>query len=356
MARGGDGLVLRSKTWWLDFTFRGIRHQVRLGKDINKTVARELAAVERAKILRNEAGIGGKKRKDISFERATKFFEDWAKTNVRASSANQYAGHIRVLTRCFGSKRLSEISPFAIERFKSERSDHGVKISINHSLAVLNHIFARAIEDGHFDGNNPVRKVRRLDVEQGPTRFLSEDEEARLLAASPEPFRTIFLVAIYSGLRARAEILTLRWQNIDFTRRQITVESCYSKNGLTQTIPMHSKLLEPLRALFKHRQSELAFVNSKGKPLTEIGRAFAEACGHAHIQGASPHTLRHTFASRLAMAGVNDRTLQSLGRWQQPKMIMRYAHLSEQHLAESIERIGQGKTLQDSLHAKTQVS
>jgi hypothetical protein len=37
MARRGDGLVLRSKTWWLDFTFRGIRHQVRLGKDADKT-------------------------------------------------------------------------------------------------------------------------------------------------------------------------------------------------------------------------------------------------------------------------------------------------------------------------------
>ena len=41
MARRGDGLVLRNKTWWLDFTFRGIRHQVRLGKGINRTVARE---------------------------------------------------------------------------------------------------------------------------------------------------------------------------------------------------------------------------------------------------------------------------------------------------------------------------
>jgi hypothetical protein len=34
MARRGDGLVLRGKTWWLDFTFRWIRHQSRLGMDI----------------------------------------------------------------------------------------------------------------------------------------------------------------------------------------------------------------------------------------------------------------------------------------------------------------------------------
>jgi hypothetical protein len=74
MARRGKGLVLRGKTWWLDFTFRGIRHQNRFGKSINKTVAGELAAVERSKILRGEAGIGGKKRKDITFEKASEEF------------------------------------------------------------------------------------------------------------------------------------------------------------------------------------------------------------------------------------------------------------------------------------------
>jgi hypothetical protein len=40
------------------------------------------------------------------------------------------------------------------------------------------------------------------------------------------------------------------------------------------------------------------------------------------------------------MAGVNNLVLQKLGRWKEPKMILRYAHLSEEHLAESLERIG----------------
>ena len=59
MARRGDGIYRRGPTWWLDFTHRGDRHVVRLGRGITKTVARELAAVQRAAILRGEAGIGG---------------------------------------------------------------------------------------------------------------------------------------------------------------------------------------------------------------------------------------------------------------------------------------------------------
>ena len=54
----------------LDFRHMGQRYQKRLGLDISRTVARELAAGERSKALRQDAGIGGKKRKDISFDKA----------------------------------------------------------------------------------------------------------------------------------------------------------------------------------------------------------------------------------------------------------------------------------------------
>src|SRR4030095_11371290 len=64
MARHGDGIYQRGKTWWLDFTHRGERHVVRLGKNISRTVAGELARVQRGAILKGEAGIGGPKLKD----------------------------------------------------------------------------------------------------------------------------------------------------------------------------------------------------------------------------------------------------------------------------------------------------
>ncbi len=59
MPRRGDGLVLGGKTWWLDFSHQD---QARLGKNISRTVAR-------AKALKREAGIGGRKRKEILFEK-----------------------------------------------------------------------------------------------------------------------------------------------------------------------------------------------------------------------------------------------------------------------------------------------
>ncbi len=58
MARRGDALYLRHNTWWLDFRHNGTRHAVRLGKGISRTVAKELASVQRGAILKGEAGIG----------------------------------------------------------------------------------------------------------------------------------------------------------------------------------------------------------------------------------------------------------------------------------------------------------
>ena len=53
----------------------------------------------------------------------------------------------------------------------------------------------------------------------------------------------------------------------------------------------------------------------------------------------TPHVLRHTFASRLVMAGVDLRTVQELGGWSSLDLVQRYAHLSPAHKVEAVERI-----------------
>ena len=86
----------------------------------------------------------------------------------------------------------------------------------------------------------------------------------------------------------------------------------------------------------------------------------ATACGKAKLSGVTPHTLRHTFASRLGMAGVDPRTIQELGGWKELKMVERYSHLSPKHKAEAVEKTlakpGEGagqkkKSLRYSLHS-----
>jgi hypothetical protein len=89
MARRGDGIYLRRRARWLDFMHDGRRHVARLGKNISRTVAGELARVERTKVLKGEAGIGGK-RADVSFDQAKAAFLEWAEAKKRARTVRTY--------------------------------------------------------------------------------------------------------------------------------------------------------------------------------------------------------------------------------------------------------------------------
>jgi hypothetical protein len=67
--------IYAGKTWYLDCCINGTRYQRRLGKGVTRSVALELAQVQRAAILKGETGIG--KKKDLSFNDARQHFEKW---------------------------------------------------------------------------------------------------------------------------------------------------------------------------------------------------------------------------------------------------------------------------------------
>ena len=96
--------------------------------------------------------------------------------------------------------------------------------------------------------------------------------------------------------------------------------------------------LNPPRLKEKSR-SEHVVLKPDGSPYKSIRSAFKTACKHAKLAGVIPHTLRHAFASRLTMVGVDLRTIQELGDWRELQMLQRYAHLSPSRMAKAVERI-----------------
>lgn len=187
----------------------------------------------------------------------------------------------------------------------------------------------------HFEGANPVADVEFLKEPCQRLRFLEPDEEARLLQAAPEPLRSIVLVGIHCGLRVRSEALTLRWNDLDFKRRTVTVQAAYAKTGITRSVPMNSAVRAALEQL--PRRGECVFTKADGSSYTSIRTGFDTACRLARLHDVTPHTLRHTFATRLIENGVDLRTVQELGGWAQIKMLERYGHVSQGRKVEAVE-------------------
>ena len=186
-----------------------------------------------------------------------------------------------------------------------------------------------------------MRKVKFRREERTQLHFFEPDEEARLLAATKEPLRSLILVGIHTGIRIQPEALTLKWTSVDLNRGILTVEAAYAKNGRTRTVPLDSIALEVLKALKAKATGEYVFANEDGMPYRTIRPMFRRACRRANLSGVTPHTLRHTFASRLVMLGVDLRTVQELGGWRTIGMVERYSHLSPQHKARAIERLAE---------------
>ena len=120
---------------------------------------------------------------------------------------------------------------------------------------------------------------------------------------------------------------------MDWNTGTITIEE--SKSGESRRVPMNSIVQEILTALrlISPSQGDRIFPHDA----RYLRRAFDIAVKEAGLSPFRFHDTRHTFASRLAMLGVNDRTLMTLGGWKSPRMLNRYAHLSPSHLWQAVE-------------------
>jgi len=235
--RYNDGFYLRNSTWWLDCRISGTRYQMPLGKGVSRSVAAELAQVKRAGILKGEEGIG-RKKKDITFDKASELFLNWAKEGKRPHTQKCYGSCIENLKASFSGKKLSQIHPFLIEKYKGKRMRDGVTVAVNRELSVLKNLFFRARDWGKYEGDNPVSRVKMVKESKGRVRFLEPKEEQRLLENTSETLRTLILTGIYSGVRVKSEALTLRKEDVDLKRGILTVRDAFAKNGEARTVPI----------------------------------------------------------------------------------------------------------------------
>jgi site-specific recombinase XerD len=125
-----------------------------------------------------------------------------------------------------------------------------------------------------------------------------------------------------------------------------------AKNGRSRQVPMNSVVQSALLDVAMYRQRsedphEPAFVCPHREPdkffpaAVERAKRALEAAGQGaeHLDGCTWHGNRHTFASRLVMAGVDLRTVQQLGGWQSSGMVQRSSHLGPDHLLAAAERL-----------------
>jgi site-specific recombinase XerD len=200
-------------------------------------------------------------------------------------------------------------------------------------------VFRLGIESGKVK-ENPARLVKHRQENNARVRWLSVEEEVRLRAVinatCPEHMPELDL-ALNTGLRL-SELYGLDWEYVNLARRVLTIPR--PKNGEMRHVPLNGPALVALAELQKRTDGIGPVIrNAEGGTLVSPRYWFEPAVRNAKIRSFSWHCLRHTFASRLVMAGVDLRTVQELMGHKSIQMTVRYSHLTPRHTLAAVERL-----------------
>ena len=300
----------RGKVWWGCAIRQGRKYRRSL-----KTADRAIADRRLRQWLGDLDAIAWGDKPRRTFEETTERFVRDHLTTLKPRGAERYLTSMKHLAAHFDGKTLDQIKSAALSEFESKRRGDGASTStVRRDLACLSSIFTSAIDwEWIDDGSNPVpsymrrRSKRGLRESPGRTRYLSVEEEARLIAAaSPANMRNqngrqagkwtccreAIIVAIDTGLR-RDELFGLCWSQIDLKRGVITTGT-RTKSGRPRMVPVSPRMTQILTHLPRSLESDFVFINpDTGSRYLQLNKGLKAAMRRAKIKdGLRWHDLR----------------------------------------------------------------
>ncbi len=288
-------------------------------------------------------------------EFAKEFIENYATVHNKRSEVISKQGNLkRYLIPAWGHLRLDKIRVRNIDQLKYDILKRGLSPkTINNTLATLSKMLHYAEDLEIIDY---IPRIRHLRVPDTEFDFLTFDEADRLLKAAdynPE-WRGMIFFAIKTGLRW-GELSELRWSDIDLVERRMRVQRNFSrgevtdrKNRTAYTLPLSPDTVEFLKN-HRHLKGELVFCKEDGgRHIHRRGDvAIKRACRKAGLRLIGWHTLRHTFASHLAMRERSLLEIKELLGHKDIKSTIRYAHLMPEKKHEAIAVLDDPAPLKD---------
>jgi integrase len=223
--------------------------------------------------------------------------------------------HIRVLRQHFHKMKLNKLSYSSIEQFKLERLSQPLQrttkrnrtlASVHRTLSILRTMLHVAEREGWIS-RNPFaagKPLINLSHELPRERIITRDEEAKLLMLSigkRANFGLLLIAALDTGMR-RGELLSLQWDDINFSNDSIKLKALNTKTERERVVPLSARLREKL--LCHRTQSNTANDYVFTMSGSAVQKMLDRICSECEISNARFHDMRHTFATRLIQAGM----------------------------------------------------
>ena len=254
MARKGGhdrGLFERptgSGLWWIHYhDADGRKHREKVGP---KALARKRYMQRKTEIVEGRFFPGARRR--VAFFDG--LLDDYREAKRREGKAvmKSEIGYRRLLER-FGGRRADTITAAEVEEWRDEMRESFAPATVNLHLTILRAVLRLAVRNAKL-GAAALPAIAGLKANNARVRYLTDDEECRLVAALPAWLRPLITIALHTGMR-RGELLKLTWDDIDFVSGMIFVRT--SKSGEGRRIPMSPTAHRTLSALRQARRKRL---------------------------------------------------------------------------------------------------
>lgn len=312
----------------------------------NAGVASQIRA-ERIRTVRHGDELPKDRKEEITLGEVWKYYNDWLDTGKRevATDRSYYKKHIEPVYSKF---TLSKISPFDLERFKKDLFAKDLApATVKHILVLIRQLINKAMAWNLWNGENPIKKIKLPKLNNRRERFLSKTEALQLLEELKKvgaQLYNITAISLHTGMRA-GEIFALKWGHIDTDNGIIHIAD--PKSGHARKAFMTKTIKDIFVHMNSGKAEQLVFESRVNDKIDRISHAFRRTVARLGFndgitdprQIVTFHTLRHTFASWLALQGTPILTIKELLGHQNLAMTERYSHLTPDHKRDAVEVI-----------------
>lgn len=329
--KGGkrDGLFQRNGWWWLDYyDAEGKRHRQKAAPDYD--TAKKLYREKMTGIAKGE--FLGVREEGISLKR---FVEEKYWPTIKGTLSSHEERRARsildqhILPR-FGDFRLGKVRTEEIDRWQSERTGKVSAGTVRKEMMRLKHLLNCAVK-WRYIKDSPAKGLQTVKMPPGRVRYLTPEERGLLLNQARPELRFYIEAALQTGAR-RGELCSLRWADVDMRTRTITFPN--TKNGDRRTVPMTDTIYNLLQSLPRPLDQQTRALPPLTPDAITIG--FRRLVSDLKLSNLKFHDLRHDVASTLTMAGVPQRSVMEILGHKDPRMTLRYQHLTPAHLREAM--------------------
>lgn len=298
--------------------------------------------------IRHNEELPQDKKKIPYFKDMAEKYLEWTEENKTRGGYDEKIRYRIHLKSEFADKRLDEISSFDLKRLKTKLIKKGLAPATQkHVLVVFREIFNKALVwDKSLNLQNPIKGMKLPNPKNNRLRFYTYEEVDKLLLEL-KPYKQLHdlaLLSLRTGLRLK-EMTGIKGQDLDFNNDIIHVLD--PKNDEEGEVAYMTPDIKPLLKAYDTPPQEYVFKDRNGNRIKQVSKSFLRIVNKLRFnnnitdrrQILTFHSLRHTFASWLALNGEDLKTIQELMRHKTITMTMKYAHLIPDKKREAVHNI-----------------